>query len=149
MSCAKKCANVQTQRDAQSHIHADTRTAQRTVGQPSSLKDLAGAVLCRTTPCTMAAHCAQTPCTSSVMNRRPGEVGHPAIDEDLKRLIQAAADYWHYNEDDLRLIHATAASDPDGLRLALSLDPLKPYYDLDSLPDGVGNTGRFTIQPER
>lgn len=151
MSPAKQCATVQTQGDAHSHNPADTRTAQCTVGHPSSLKDLAGAVLGRTTPRTMDAHSAQTPCTSSVEDRRAGDGGHQAIDEDLERLIQAAADFWQYDADDLRLIRATAVVDPDGLRLALSTDPLKPFYGmgLDTLFSKAGESGRAIHDSER
>lgn len=151
MNRTKQCATVQTQGDAHSHNTADTRTAQRTVGHPSSLKALAGAVLGRTTPRTMDAHSAQTPCTSSVENRRAGDVGHQAIDEDLEGLIQAAADFWQYDADDLRLIRATAVVDPDGLRLALSTDPLKPFYglDLDTLFNEAGKPGQAIHNSER
>jgi hypothetical protein len=112
---------------------------------------LAGAVLGRTTPRTMDAHSAQTPCTTSVENRRTGDVSHQAIDADLERLIQAAADFWQYDADDLRLIRATAAVDPDGLRLALSTDPLKPFYSLglDTLLRGVCESGRAIHDSER
>lgn len=133
MSQAKHCATVQTQGDTHSLNPADTHTTQRTVGQPSSLKALAGAVLGRTTPRTKDAHFAQMHCTSSAENRRAGDVGHSGIDEDMEHLIQAAVDFWQYDADDLRLIRATAAIDPDRLRLALSSDPLKPYY----APDGL------------
>lgn len=47
---------------------------------------------------------------------------------DLDRLIGQAAAYYGYDADDLRLIQITAASDPAGLRLALHMDPLRPYY---------------------
>lgn len=151
MSHAKQCAAVQTQGDAHSHNPADARTAQRTDSHPSSLKALAGAVLGRTTPRTLDAHSAQTPCTSSVENHRAGDVGHQAIDEDLERLIQAAADFWQYDADDLNLIRATAAVDTDGLRLALSTDPLKPFYGLglDSLFNEAGESGRNIHDSER
>lgn len=150
MSRAKQCATVQTQGDAHLHNPADTRTTQRKVRHPSSLKALAGAVLGRTTPRTMGAHSAQTPCTSTG-ERRAGDGGHQAIDEDLERLIQAAADFWQYDADDLNLIRATAAVDPDGLRLALSTDPLKPFYGLglDSLFNEVGESGRAIHDSER
>ena len=151
MSHAKQCATVQTQGGAHSHNPADTRTTQRTVSQPSSLKALAGAVLGRTTPRTMDAHPAQTACTSSAENHRAVDVGHQAVEEDLKRLIQAAADFWQYDTDDLRLIRATAAVDPDGLRLALSSDPLKPFYGLglDTLLNGAGETDHAIHDSER
>lgn len=151
MSRAKQCATVQTQGDAHSHNPADTRTTQRTVGHQSSLKDLAGAVLGRTTPRTMGAHSAQTHCTSSVEDRRVGDGGNQAIDGDLECLIKAAADFWQYDADDLRLIRTTAAVDPDGLRLALSTDPLKPFYvlGLDTLLRGVCKPGRAIHDSER
>ena len=151
MSHAKQCATVQTQGDAHSHNPADTRTTQRTVSHPSSLKDLAGAVLARTTPRTMDTHSAQTACTFSAVTHRAGDVGHQAIDEDLECLITAAADFWHYDADDLRLIRATAAVDPDGLRLALSSDPLKPFYGLglDNLLNKLGVSGGAIHDSER
>jgi hypothetical protein len=151
MSRAKQCATVQTQGDAHSHNPIDTRTTQHTVGHPRGLKALAGAVLGRTTPRTRDAHCAQTACISSAENHCAGDVGQQAIDEDLERLIQAAADFWHYDADDLRLIRATAAVDPDGLRLALSTDPLKPFYcmAIDSLLGGAGDSGQCTINSKR
>lgn len=151
MSRAKQCANVQTLGDAHLHNPADTRTAQRTVGHQSGLKALAGAVLGRTTPRTMDAHSAQTACTSSAENHRAGDGGHQAIDEDLECLIQATADFWQYDADDLLLIRATAAVDPDGLRLALSSDPLKPFYGLglDTLLNGAGETDHAIHDSER
>jgi len=130
MNRIQQCATVQTQGAAHTHNHTETRTSQSTVGQPSSLKALAGAVLGRTIPRTMDAHSVQMPCTSSVENRRLGDADHQAIDDDLECLIQVAADFWQYDADDLRLIRATATVDPDGLRLALSMDPLKPFYGL-------------------
>lgn len=130
MKRPQQCATVQTQGDAQPHNSPNTRTTRYTDGQPPSLKALAGAVLGRTTPRTMDAHCAQSSCTSSDEDRRAGDGGHQASDADLERLIQAAADFWQYDADDLRLIRVTAAADPDGLRLTLSTDPLKPFYAL-------------------
>ena len=151
MNRAKQCATVQTLGDAHLHNPTDTRTAQRTVGHPSGLKALAGAVLGRTTPRTMDAHSAQTACTFSAENHRAVDDGHQAIDEDLECLIQAAADFWQYDADDLRLIRATAAVDPDGLRLALSTDPLKPFYSLgpDHLFNDVGESSRAIHDSER
>ena len=143
MKRALQCANVQTQGDAHSHNPADTRTAERTASHPTSLKALASAVLGRTTPRTMDAHSAQTRCTSYAENRRSGDGGHQAFDEHLEGLIQAAAEFWNYDADDLRLIRATAAVDPDGIRRALSSDPLKPFYGmgLDSLLGGSSDSG--------
>jgi len=152
MSRAKQCATVQTLGGAHLHNPSDTRTAQRTVSHPISLKDLAGAVLGRTTSRTIDAHSEQTACTSSsAENHRAGDVCHQAIDEDLECLIQAAADFWRYDADDLRLIRATAAVDPDGLRLALSSDPLKPFYGLglDILINGAGETDHAIHDSER
>jgi len=53
------------------------------------------------------------------------DAGIPA---DLEALIWETARLWQWDEDDLGLIHATAARDPDGMRLALSSDPLRPFY---------------------
>lgn len=128
MNHAKQCAIVRTEGYAQSHNTPDTHTTQRTVGHPSSLKDLAGAVLGRTTPRTKDAHSAQTSCTSAVENRRADNVDHQAIDEDLERLIQESARFWLWDAEDLRLIRETAAHDPDGIRLALITDPLRHFY---------------------
>ena len=46
---------------------------------------------------------------------------------DLDILIGQAATFYQFDADDLRLIQITAASDPAGLRLALHMDPLRPY----------------------
>lgn len=50
------------------------------------------------------------------------------IPADLDALIRDAAAYWQFNDDDLRLIRATATKDPDGMRLALSTDPVRQFY---------------------
>lgn len=151
MSRTQQCATVQTQGDAQSHTIPETRTSPCTVNQQPSLKALAGAVLGRTTPRTMDAHCAKTPCTSSADDHHQGNVHDQAIDADLKRLIQAAADFWRYDADDLRLMLIAAVIDPDGIRRSLSSDPLKPFYSmgLDRLFDGVGELDRPINDPER
>lgn len=50
------------------------------------------------------------------------------LDANLDALIQAAADYYGYDEDDLRLMRDIAQRDPIGLRLALETDPLRPFH---------------------
>jgi len=139
---------VQTEGDAHSHNPTNTRTTQRTVSHPTSLKDLASAVPGRTTSRTMVA---QTRCTLSAENCHSRDGGHQSFEEDLEDLIQAAADFWNYDADDLRLIRASAAVDPDGIRRALSSDPLKPFYGmgLDSLLGGPGAPGHAIDDLER
>jgi hypothetical protein len=42
----------------------------------------------------------------------------------LEELIEIAAQAWDYDANDCRDLNAVAAHDPDGLRLALTTDPL-------------------------
>lgn len=48
--------------------------------------------------------------------------------DDLATLIQATADFWCYDADDLAIIHDFATSDPEALRRSLLADPLRPFY---------------------
>lgn len=58
------------------------------------------------------------------------------LDADLETLIQEAAVFWQYDEEDLRLVHELAERDPEGLRCALLSNPLRPFYkDLGSCPN--------------
>lgn len=50
------------------------------------------------------------------------EAQHNAL--ELDALIEAAAEVWGYDGDDLRRINEVARADPDGMRLALSADPM-------------------------
>lgn len=47
---------------------------------------------------------------------------------DLDCLIQAAATFYAYGPDDFVLIDEMKRADPDGLRLALESDVLRPFY---------------------
>lgn len=70
---------------------------------------------------------------SALQKWQPILVNHKAgiLAADLDRLIRQAATYYGYDADDLRLIQITAASDPAGLRLALHMDPLRPYFQTE------------------
>lgn len=46
----------------------------------------------------------------------------------LENLIQESARFWEWDEDDLRLIHETVPRDPEGILLALTRNPLRPFY---------------------
>ena len=47
---------------------------------------------------------------------------------DLDYLIKAAATFYEYSPDDLVVIDEMKRDNPDGLRLALGTDPLRPFY---------------------
>ncbi len=47
---------------------------------------------------------------------------------DLDCLIKAAATFYEYSPDDFVLIDEMKRADPDGLRLALETDLLRPFY---------------------
>jgi hypothetical protein len=75
---------------------------------------------------------------SALHKWQPILVQHKAdiLAADLDILIGQAATFYQYDADDLRLIQITAASDPAGLRLALRMDPLRPYYtQTETLPE--------------
>jgi len=67
---------------------------------------------------------------------REAVFSHPARpvppDASLDALIHAAADYYGYDTDDMRLMRDIASRDPHGLRLALETDVLRPYYLIKS-----------------
>ena len=46
----------------------------------------------------------------------------------IQALISAGKAVWGYDEDDLDLLRAEFKRNPDGLKLALSLDPLIKFY---------------------
>lgn len=46
----------------------------------------------------------------------------------LDELIEAAAQVWGYDADDLRIVNRLAKADPAGLRLALLTDPLVAWH---------------------
>jgi hypothetical protein len=50
------------------------------------------------------------------------------ISDDLEALIKAAATFNEYSPDDFLLIDEMKRADPDGLRLVLETDPLRPFY---------------------
>lgn len=50
------------------------------------------------------------------------------LDANLDALVQAAADYYGYDDEDVRLMQDISQREPDGLRLALETDPLRPFY---------------------
>lgn len=57
------------------------------------------------------------------------------IPADLEALIQESALFWEWGDDDLLLIRATAAKDPEGIRLTLKMNPLRPYYGTGTVAD--------------
>lgn len=63
------------------------------------------------------------------------EASSQPIPADLETLIQESARFWQWDEDDLRLISETASRDPDGIRLALSTDPLRHLYRTGTVND--------------
>lgn len=151
MNRPKQCATEQTQGDSQLHNTPASHTSTGTLGQQPSLKALAEAVLSRAMPRTNDAHCAPSSRTSPANQRQQGNGPDRVLDDELECLIQAATNFWQYDADDLRLIRAAAATDPDGIRLALSTDPLKPFYglDLDTLFNEAGKPGQATHDSER
>lgn len=60
------------------------------------------------------------------------DAGIPA---DLEALIQESARFWEWDTDDLRLIRETAARDQDGIRLALTTNPLRHLYGTGTVND--------------
>jgi len=48
--------------------------------------------------------------------------------DDLEALIKAVATFNEYSPDDFLLIDKMKRADPDGLRLVLETDPLRPFY---------------------
>lgn len=74
----------------------------------------------------------------------------PAIlSRDLDSLIEAAARHYGYSAADLRMVRAIAASDPEGLRLALRSDPLRQFYQTENRPspDRENPITHFSEQP--
>lgn len=51
-----------------------------------------------------------------------------SIPDDLEALIKAAATFYQHSPDDFALIDEMKRTDPDGLRLVLETDPLRPFF---------------------
>ena len=82
---------------------------------------------------------------SALQKWQPVLVNHKAdiLAADLDRLIGQAATHYGYEADDLRLIQITAARDPAGLRLALRMDPLRPYTQTEKQTEITPPTRRI------
>lgn len=93
-----QCAVVRTLGTAQSHITAGSRTSPRTLSAHTSLKALAGAVLERTTPHTLPAHCVES--------------AHIADHAELTRLICLCGEYYGFTEAEHADALAAALADP-------------------------------------